>query len=193
MNKFLLAAVTLLLSVNGVAETFSGGRTAWRLPEGTWVDATIEVEADAVRVYSRETNRLVATFDMDNIRPIENTNGDLVGNDVESRRTGARSAIGGLIMGGGIFMGIQAAEQAREKNDAECAVDYSSDSCLDGGEVPYEALAGTIAAIVVGAAIAFSKSNTPYFQLSNGLQRLEVRVNKGLENEFERSVLNAVQ
>ena len=89
------------------AETWSGKRTAYRMPGGEWTKARIEVSPGAVEVLNRKDATVVARFEKGNV---ELKGGRISGTGVQRKTSISRTALGSAagFWGGAFLVGAVA-------------------------------------------------------------------------------------
>ena len=130
--KLLVSLCVLWSALPIQAATYSGGKTAWRVPGGKWSPARIEVGNGLVEVHAVRGG-LQASFNKDNFSPLEV--GGFAGTGTEKKaRWGVRIAGLAILTGSLLFLDSRMA-QKREEEDLLCSGDrFDSDPCLDAQE-----------------------------------------------------------
>ena len=168
LTCYSLAAIVLCSTIAPIqAETWSGKRTAYRMPGGQWTKARIEVNPGSVEVFKRKDATVVARFEKGSF---ELKGGRISGTGVQRKTSISRTALGGaagffgvVFLAGGVW----------------------TIATNDRSTPP----AGRLAALLVGVAgvatsIALFRSarkRRPYFELADGLETIELRPGKNAD------------
>ena len=175
--KLLVSLCVLWSALPIQAATYSGGKTAWRVPGGKWSPARIEVGNGLVEVHAVRGG-LQASFNKDNFSPLEV--GGFAGTGTEKKaRWGVRIAGLAILTGSLLFLDSRMA-QKREEEDLLCSGDrFDSDPCLDAQEkIDYGGLFTVAGGGFIGLVMGTSSSKHPFFILFDGIRKVEVRVPK---------------
>ena len=185
--KLLVSLCVLWSALPIQAATYSGGKTAWRVPGGKWSPARIEVGNGLVEVHAARGG-LQASFNKDNFSPLEV--GGFAGTGTEKKaRWGVRIAGFAILVGSLLFMDSRMAQKRKEEDLLCSGGQYDSVPCLDAQEkIDYGGLFTGVGGGVIGLVMGISSSKHPFFILFDGIRKVEVRVSKKESNRLRNDI-----
>ena len=119
LTCYSLAGIVLFSTLAPLqAETWSGKRTAYRMPGGKWTKARIDVSPGAVEVFNRNDVTVVARFEKGNVAL---KGGRISGTGVQRKTSISRGTVAGITTGFGGLLAVSGigyyVKEAREHAD----------------------------------------------------------------------------